>query len=150
MHPEKIIENQILTSFNNVYPKKFSLFKTNNTGIWDTEKKIFRKNKSRFIPMGRPDIDGWVHSSGPGHDFTLPVYIEVKTEKIYNYIIKHWAELKNYYGSDKDKNRYKSQIIFLSRAIDDGCIAFFTHSLEHAKKTMDFQLELKLSTYSKL
>ena len=53
---EKDIEKAILT-YLNIQPGCFA-FKCNTTGIWDTERKIFRRIKSQHIHKGTSDIIG--------------------------------------------------------------------------------------------
>jgi len=53
---EKQIERQIL-QWLNAQPQIFA-FKINTTGIWDTKKKLFRKNRNPYIIKGCSDIIG--------------------------------------------------------------------------------------------
>lgn len=103
---EKEIENEILTWLN-LQPNCFA-FKINTMGVYDPNKKVFRKNKNRFIPIGCSDILGLYKSKF--------IAIEVKTPKTYSSLVKH---------------PLKPQNIFLQRVISMGGIAFPTYSLEH-------------------
>lgn len=51
---EKDIENEILTYLN--FKIGAFAFKINTGGFFDTKRKVFRKNTSRFLLPGTPDI----------------------------------------------------------------------------------------------
>lgn len=67
---EKEIENEILFLLNIKY--KIPAMKLNNIGIFDTQRKIFRRNTNKWIIKGVPDI--WAMKNGRSF------WIEVKSK----------------------------------------------------------------------
>lgn len=123
---EKEIENMILEFLERAPGCLF--YKNNNVGVYDTQKGIFRKNNSRFIPDGASDLYGSFYS--------ISAYIEVKTPKEYAYIMKNYASLRDYFGDCKKKSRYRDQIFFLESNQSMGNIAFFAESIERVKEEL--------------
>jgi hypothetical protein len=80
--------NQIETAY---------LFRVNNKGI---------KGRRSTLPKGYPDLAGYIKFRG--HDFAIPIYIEVKAHKF---------------------KPNKEQLDFLRKAKANGCIAFWADSL---------------------
>lgn len=76
---EKDIENDILVWLN-LQPNVFA-FKVNTGGFYDTKRKVFRKNLSKFIMQGTADILGSVH----GRFLALEVKTPTTIRRFLNY-----------------------------------------------------------------
>lgn len=112
--PEKLLEHRILDWLNSL--KKCFAFKVNNMGVFDNKKKVWRKNNSKHIHKGTPDIIGEIN----GKFFT----IEVKAG--YNKPSPH-------------------QIKFLERIKETGGVSFWTNDFEKCKTTfLNYFPEAKL------
>lgn len=101
--PEKILETRILDWLNSI--ESCFAFKINNTGIFDTKRKVFRKNTNPHIHNGISDI--LVNYKG---NFGA---IEVKA------------------GYNKPS---LSQTKFMNRIIENGGFSFWTNDFELCKK----------------
>lgn len=123
---EKEIENTILEFLERSPGCLF--YKNNNGGVYDTQKAIFRKNQSRFIPNGASDLYGSFYS--------IASFTEVKTPKEYTYIMKNYGRLKGYFGDCKKQSRYRDQIFFIETNRSQGNIAFFAESVDRVKEEL--------------
>ena len=123
---EKQIETIILTYL--AMSRGYLCYKNNNVGIYDEKAKAFRKVANKYCPPGVSDIYGSYYARA--------VYIEVKTPIEYQYLVKHYEELRSYFGVSKKKNHLKNQIRFIETNASLGCIAFFTCSLEMTKEKL--------------
>ena len=119
----KLSEKQIETIILNYLSmcRGYLCYKQNNTGIYDPKAKAFRKVQNKFCPPGVSDIYGSYYARS--------VYIEVKTPEEYDYLLKHYEEIRSYVGINKKKNHLKNQIRFIESNASLGCMAFFTCSL---------------------
>jgi len=100
--PEKELETRILDWLNSI--EDCFAFKVNNTGIFDTKKKVFRKNKNPHIHNGISDI-------------------------LINYQGRFGAiEVKAGYNKPSI-----NQTKFMSRIIDNGGFSFWTNDFELCK-----------------
>ena len=123
---EKKIERQILDYFNR--QKGCKLYKLNNVGIWDETKKIHRKLTNPHTPKGLPDIFGSFYSRA--------TYIEVKTPDEYQYLARHYDELRKYFGPSKKKTHLREQIHFIEDNQKQENIAFFADSIARVKSEL--------------
>lgn len=121
---EHDIEEQILYFLN--FKKRISAWKNPSGGYFDARRGIFRKQVSRFARNGVSDIIGLLPSRG--------LFIEVKSETAYRYLMKHYEELKVYRGADPKKNHLKEQILFIEEAQASGNVAFFADSVSCVEK----------------
>jgi hypothetical protein len=89
---------------------------------------------------GTSDLIGWesvvITPDMVGQTFARFLAPEVKTEKEYDYIMKHYDELRDYNGTDKKKNHYKQQIKFCEQVTKQGGKAGFVESAERLKKLL--------------
>lgn len=123
---EHDIEEQILYYLN--FKRRISAWKNPTGGYFDSRKGIFRKQVSKFARNGISDIIGLAPGRG--------LFIEVKAEKAYRYLMKHYEELKNYRGTCSKKNHLKEQILFIEEAQASGNVAFFADSVSCVEKEL--------------
>lgn len=114
---EKEIEEQVLKWLN--FQLNVFAFKVNTTGFFDTKRKIFRKNTSKFVMPGTPDIFCIYRC------FNLPiaVFMEVKSEK----------------GKQSE-----SQVEFQTIVEKAGGFYFIVRSIDDASRALNF---VRLKTY---
>ncbi len=98
-------------------------------GIFDPVKKIYRKPKQEGSAKGSPDILG-VGLNGRS------LGIEVKDEKEYAYIMRHYEMLRDHVHSCKKKIHYQEQILFIERLRREGGVAFFTDGIETTRREL--------------
>lgn len=129
MSTEKQIENIILTWLN--YQPNIIAWKNNNVGIYDTQKKCFRKSNSIFQQKSVSDIIGHINGKFLG--------IEVKTPTVYKFIMKNIMRLKNRGFDIKNKTyvRYAKQVDFILEVNRYGGIAGFASSVEDARNIVN-------------
>ncbi len=125
--PESAIKEQIL---NLLFYSKIFCWPNNTAGFFNGEKMV--KHRSRFTQNGTSDILALIKKRDlfehlVGGDMLA---IEVKTKKAYEYLMKHYSELKNYHGNDKKKRHLKEQIEFIDNVNANGGIGFFACSME--------------------
>ncbi len=124
LYTEKKIENSILNYAMTHLSKDVLLMKINNAGIWDNERKCYRKPNSIHIKKGTPDLFGCV-SDG------RMLMVEVKTPKtilpIYKY---HKAVLEGGKYPATITPTIEAQIKLLHEYSKMGAIAFFVDSIE--------------------
>lgn len=120
---EKHIESGILDYLN--FAQKFVCYKNINIGVFDKTVGAYRKARNKYAPVGVSDIYG--NYSGRA------LFIEVKTEDEYAYLMKHYFEIRSYMGVNKKKNHLKNQIKFIEDNKCNGAIAFFTYSIKDTK-----------------
>lgn len=123
---ESQIEELILAHLN--FKMRIHAWKVPKAGYYDVKRKIFRKQVSKFARNGVSDISGLLPGKG--------LFIEVKSEKDYRYIMKHYEELKNYFGSCEKKNHFKEQIQFIEDVKTSGNIGFFADSVACVEKEL--------------
>ena len=104
MAKEKDLEHRILDWLNSLL--KCFAFKINTTGVYDAKRKVWRKNNSKHIHKGTPDILGEID----GRFFA----IEVKA------------------GYNKPS---QDQVKFLDRIQKNGGVSFWTNDFEKCKIT---------------
>ncbi len=123
---EHDIEEQILYYLN--FKRRISAWKNPSSGYFDAKRGIFRKQVSRFARNGISDIVGLAPNRG--------LFIEVKSEKAYRYLMKHYEDLKVYRGDSKEKNHLKEQILFIEEAQASGNVAFFADSVSCVEREL--------------
>lgn len=104
------------------------VWKNPTTGYFNPRLKRFVRQKSKFAINGKSDLMGFYKKKS--------IFVEVKNEAEYKYLIKHHEELKNYYGESEKKTHLRDQIQFIERAQKHGQIAFFACSIECVKKKL--------------
>jgi penicillin-binding protein-related factor A (putative recombinase) len=118
---EKNIETEILTYLN--AQNGVFAFKVQTAGFFDTKRKIFRKNLSRFIIPGTSDIIGVYH----GRFFAF----EVKTPTTIRRFNNHPTEAD------------QKQIHFLQLVRDHGGIAACVSSVEDVMQILQVSISTK-------
>jgi hypothetical protein len=101
---EKHIEQAILTYLN--YQDKTFAFKVNTGGYYDAKRKIYRKNLSKFIIPGTPDVFCIVRI----FNFPVTIFFEVKSETG-----RQSAEQKNFERVVKEVGAF----YFVVRSVED-------------------------------
>ncbi len=98
-------------------------WRNNNTAVYDPKIKRFR----RFTGLrGVGDIIGITREA-------RFVSIEVKTEKEYKYIKKHYDRLKNDFHASHEKRKihFQEQILFIEEIKKRGGCACFASGIDH-------------------
>jgi penicillin-binding protein-related factor A (putative recombinase) len=125
---EKQIENSIL-NYLEFLPECFT-WKNQSAGTFDPKKGVFRLSKNKHHINGVSDILGIVRGRF--------LAIEVKDEKEYKYVIKHYDEIKSgrYTTNVKKKDHLKNQIDFIENIKAQGGIGFFASSIKQVQEEL--------------
>lgn len=129
---EKVIENSILAYLSHRHD--FFVWKNQNVGIWDNDRKIYRKSYSAFQFPGVADIIG-IHS--PTGKLLA---IEVKNEKEYIYIKKHYIKFNDpdfLKTNTKKKQAILNQINFIEEIKAYSGIAFFSDGINTTRRELE-------------
>ena len=128
-NPETLIMHDIIDWLNY---QPWCLAKRVNPGArYDPKVKRWIKPKAQYSPPGIVDIDGVLAPDGK------TLFIEVKTPKEYQYVIKHYDRIKTGIWDKKDKRRIlQNQIIFMEERVKLGAIAFFSDSIQRTQNLL--------------
>jgi len=99
--------------------------------VYDPKKKGYRKQSDTYL-KGISDVLGQSRQSG------VLLAFEVKTEKEYKYVTKHYDEINNktYLPWNKKKEHLRNQIKFIEGVNNRGGIAGFVYSIECIDKLL--------------
>lgn len=121
---ETQIEEMILGYLNAL--RDFFVWKNPTSGYYNPKLKRFVKQKSKHAINGKSDVMGFYKMK--------TIFIEVKTPVELKYLLKHYEELKRYFGPNEKKTHLREQIEFVERAQKHGQLAFFADSIECVRK----------------
>ena len=117
---ESIIQIEILNYLSRV-PNSI-VIRNNNAPLYDRKRECYRKPSRLYCPNGISDIT--FYYSGKAYA------IEVKTEKEYKFVVKHYDRLLNGFAKTKKDVHIQNQILFIESVKRTGNAGFFTCSLD--------------------